>query len=88
MSIEIVRYQSWPNADGYRSVQVAVDGRLSWPFDIHESVWGPLDEDGRMKYLEHSARTLIGRYGDARSTRINEAGDIVPLFGEDENVNP
>jgi len=75
--VEIVSFQSWPDRTGYFKVQVAIGGKLSWPFDIHESDWGQMDETERHAYLERSAMTLIGRYGDAREVRVREDGQIV-----------
>jgi hypothetical protein len=63
---------------------VAVGGRLSWPFDIHESDWKQMDTRQQAAYLERSAITLIGRYGDARAVRVREDGQIVARSGEAE----
>jgi hypothetical protein len=82
--VEIVKFQNWPDRTGYFQVQVAIGGKLSWPFDIHESDWGQMNEGQRHAYLERSAMTLIGRYGDARHTRVREDGQIVARSGEAE----
>lgn len=85
--VEIVKFDTRVGVDGYRSIQVAVDSQLSWPFDIHEADFARYEGNDAAfaAYLERTAMTLIHRYGDARKTRIREDGAIVPLFGEDEN---
>jgi hypothetical protein len=80
--VEIVHFQPWPDRTGYFKVQVAVDGRLAWPFDIAEMEWKQMDDIERATYVTRSAITLLGRYGDAREIRIREDGQIVPRFGE------
>jgi hypothetical protein len=65
-------------------VQVAIGGKLSWPFDVHESDWKQMDDGQRATYLERSGMTLIGRYGDARTTRVREDGQIIE--GGDRDV--
>lgn len=82
--VEIVSFQPWPDRSGYFKVQVAIAGKLSWPFDIHESDWGEMDDRQRAAYLERSAITLLGRYGDAREVRVREDGQIVARSGEAE----
>jgi len=82
--VEVVKFQPWPDRSGYFQVQVAVNGKLSWPFDIAEMEWAQMSEGQQERYLEQSAVTLIHRYGDARSVRIREDGQIIPLFGEGE----
>jgi len=48
-------------------VQVAVDGKLSLPMDIHKSVRDAHPtEDEWLDYLTHSGETMIEVYGDAR----------------------
>lgn len=84
--LEVVSFQPWPDRSGYFKVQVAVDGKLSWPFDVHEGDWGQLTEEQREAYLLMSATTLLGRYGDARKVKIREDGQIVPRFGEVEGL--
>ena len=80
--VEIVHFQPWPDRTGYFQVQVAVAGKLAWPFDVSEIDWNQMDERERAAYLERSAVTLLGRYGDAREIKIREDGTIVPRFGE------
>jgi hypothetical protein len=82
--VEIVKFQSWPDRTGYFQVQVAVGGRLAWPFDVHESDWKQMDAHQQVAYLERSAISLLGRYGDAREIRVREDGQIVPRYGEAE----
>ena len=82
--VEIVSFEQWPDRTGYFKVQVAVNGKLSWPFDIHESDWKQMDSGQQADYLERSAIALLGRYGDAREIRVREDGQIVPRFGEAE----
>jgi len=84
--VEIVHFQVWPDSTGYFQVQVAVAGKLAWPFDVHESDWKEMDARQQAAYLERSAISLIGRYGDAREIRIREDGQIVPRFGEAESA--
>jgi hypothetical protein len=83
--VEIVNFQPWPDRSGYFKVQVAVAGKLAWPFDVAEIDWKQMDDRERASYLERSAITLIGRYGDAREIKIREDGHIVPRFGEAES---
>jgi hypothetical protein len=82
--VEIVSFQPWPDRTGYFKVQVAVAGNLAWPFDIAEMDWKQMDERERAAYLERSAVTLLGRYGDAREVRIREDGQIIARNGEVE----
>jgi hypothetical protein len=80
--VEIVKFQPWPDRTGYFQVQVALDGHLAWPFDVSETDWAQMNDRERADYLERSAVTLLGRYGDAREIRIREDGAIVALNGE------
>jgi hypothetical protein len=82
--VEIVHFQPWPDRTGYFKVQVAVAGKLSWPFDVSEIDWKEMDDRQRAAYLERSAISLLGRYGDAREIRIREDGQIVAREGEVE----
>jgi hypothetical protein len=84
--VEIVDFQPWPDRTGYFKVQVAVAGKLAWPFDVSEIDWKEMDERERSAYLERSAITLLGRYGDAREIKIREDGQIVPRSGEAESA--
>lgn len=84
--VEVISFQHWPERTGYFKVQVAVGGRLAWPFDIYEGDWKQMDEHEQHAYLERSAITLIARYGDAREIKIREDGQIVPRFGEAESA--
>ena len=74
----------WPNREGWLKAEVAVDGHLSWPFDIDATIWSALDDKQRTAYLQKNALTLIGRYGDAREVRIREDGQIIARNGEAE----
>ena len=76
--LEIVSFENWPDRTGYFKVQVALNGKLSWPFDIHESDWKQMNGHEQVAYLERSAIALLGRYGDAREIRVREDGQIVP----------
>ena len=76
--------EPWPDRTGYFKATVAVNGRLAWPFDISQIDWNQMDDRERAAYLERSAITLLGRYGDAREIRVREDGQIVPRFGEAE----
>jgi len=82
--VEVITFQPWPDRTGYFKVEVAVNGRLAWPFDIHEADWKEMTEREQHAYLERSAITLLGRYGDAREIRVREDGQIVPRYGEAE----
>jgi hypothetical protein len=82
--VEIVHFQPWPDRTGYFQVQVAVAGKLAWPFDVHESDWKQMDTQQQAAYLERSAISLLGRYGDAREIRIREDGQIIARNGEVE----
>lgn len=59
-------------------------GKLAWPFDVHESDWKQMDTQQQAAYLERSAISLLGRYGDAREIRIREDGQIIARNGEVE----
>ena len=74
----------YPGRSDYLKATVAVNRRLAWPFDISKDDWNEMDERERHAYLERSAITLIGRYGDAREVRIREDGQIVAKSGEAE----
>lgn len=80
--VEVVSFAPWPDRNGYFKVEVAVCGKLAWPFDVFRDDWGQMTEPERAAYLEQSALTLIQRYGDAREVRIREDGQIVALGGE------
>ena len=80
--VEIVHFQPWPDRTGYFKVQVAIAGQLACAFDVAEIDWKQMDDHERATYLERSAITLIGRYGEPREIRIREDGQIVPRFGE------
>jgi hypothetical protein len=82
--VEIVSFQPWPDRTGYFKVQVAVAGRLAWPFDVYEGDWKQMTEHEQAAYLERSAMALLSRYGDAREIRVREDGQIVPRYGEAE----
>jgi hypothetical protein len=82
--VEIVSFEQWPDRTGYFKVQVAVGGKLAWPFDVHESDWKQMDGRQQVAYLERSAIALLGRYGDAREIRVREDGQIVSRTGEAE----
>lgn len=54
----------------WMSVEVAVDGNLAIPFDVHKSDWRNYpDEDSRRAMLERQALGLLDTYGDARCQR-------------------
>lgn len=89
--VEIVHFERLP--DDFR-VQVAVanhripgvrDPGLAWSFDISKFDWNEMDDRERAVYMERSAISLLGRYGDARDIKIREDGQIVPRFGEAES---
>ena len=84
--VEIVHFQPWPDRSGYFKVQVAIKGKLAWPFDVAEIDWKQMDDRERAAYLERSAITLLGRYGDAREVKFREDGQIVPRLGEAESA--
>lgn len=80
--VEVVSFENWPDRSGYFKVQVAVGGKLAWPFDIAEMDWNQMNDRERAAYLERSAIALLGRYGDAREIRVRDDGQIVSRFGE------
>lgn len=88
--VDVVHFER--RSDDFR-VQVAVAGHgipgvrdpgLAWSIDISKVDWNEMDDRERAVYLERSAISLLGRYGDARDIRIREDGQIVPRFGEAE----
>lgn len=84
--VDIISFQPWPDRTGYFKVQVAVAGRLAWPFDVYEGDWKQMDSGEQAAYLERSAIALLTRYGDAREIRVREDGQIVPRSGEAESA--
>ena len=75
--VEIVHFDSRWNSEGYRSIQVAVSGHLSWPFDIHQAEYNDMDDDEFEAYVEKCALRLIAHYGDARDVRLTNDGQII-----------
>lgn len=80
--VEITHFDPHWNSEGYRKIQVAVDGRLAWPFDIHQSEYGEMSDEEFEAYVEKCGRRLIDHYGDARKVRIREDGQVVPIEEE------
>ena len=77
--LEIVRFDSYPDPiTGYRVVQVALDGRLAVPLDIHESEYRELKADEFEKRLVRQAEIALSYYGDYRHARPNEDGTLAP----------
>ena len=77
--LEIVRFDSHPDPiTGYRVVQVALDGRLAVPLDIHESEYRELRADEFEKRLVRQAEIALSYYGDYRRARPNEDGTLAP----------
>jgi hypothetical protein len=75
--LEIVRFDPYPDpVTGYRVVQVALDGRLAVPLDIHESEYRDLSADQFDKRLMRQAEIALSYYGDHRQARLNEDGTI------------
>jgi hypothetical protein len=81
--VEIVHFDSHWNSEGYRKIQVAVNGQLSWPFDIHRSEYFEMTDDEFAAYAEKCGRRLIAHYGDARKVKFRNDGQIVPLEGDE-----
>jgi len=64
-NLEIIYYRE--RGDEFIEIQVAVDGMLALPMDIHKSVRDVYsDEDSWLNYLTQSGETMLGLYGDAR----------------------
>jgi hypothetical protein len=75
--LEIVRFDSYPDPiTGYRVVQVALDGRLAVPLDIHESEYRDMSAEAFEKRLIVQARIALDYYGDHRNARQLEDGTI------------
>jgi hypothetical protein len=68
-NVEIIRLRK---EGEFYDVQLAIDGVLSIPQEIHASVKAEQfpTEESWMAYLIRSAQTLIETFGDARLNRI------------------
>lgn len=75
--VEIVRYRK---EGEYYDIQLAIDGVLSVPLEVHASARECYSNDSRgelewFQYLQRSSETLIQVYGDARYQRPLEMYD-------------
>lgn len=83
--LEIVRCDSLrPDATtGYFVVQVAIDGRLAVPMDIHVSDYKALTDKQFEAKLLHDGEALLRMYGDCRKVRFREDGSYISLEGSE-----
>lgn len=78
--LEIVRFDSCPDSNtGYRVVQVAIDGVLAVPMDIHAEHINALSSKDFEAKLMRDGSALIRHYGDARYIRHHEDGSYISL---------
>jgi hypothetical protein len=63
-------------------VQVAVDGALAVPMDIHETDYGAMSAGAFEAKLLRDGLTLIRQYGDCRKVKYREDGSYISLGGE------
>jgi len=81
-TLEIVRFDNRPDSiTGFRVVQVALNGELAVPCDIHESEYREMSSEDFKQYLIRTARSALNYYGDARVLRRNEDGTFAPAQG-------
>ena len=59
----------------WHHVELALEGTLCVPFDVHASDWDSFhDDESRIRFLARQAQGLIDTYGDARYTRETTHG--------------
>jgi len=81
-TLEIVRFDNRPDPiTGFRVVQVALNGELAVPCDIHEAEFREMSSEDFEAYLIRTARSALHYYGDARVIRRNEDGTFTPVQG-------
>lgn len=84
--LEIVRFDSRPDVNtGYRVVQVAIDGHLAVPMDIHDSDYLSLSTRDFEEKLLANGEALLRYYGDARMIRHREDGSYISLSEGSDN---
>jgi hypothetical protein len=65
------------DSEGWRYVEIAVDGKRSLPFAFHKTVRDQFPtEEAFLSYLCRQAKMMIERYGDARNPK-KLTGEIV-----------
>ena len=63
----------------YRRCQVAIDGNLAIPFDVHEADFIGFPSDHlRVAFLARQGMSLLETYGDARYPKHRPATDSLP----------
>lgn len=73
-SFELLSIDPLYDSEGWRYVEVAVNGVRALPFAFHKTVASQFPtEDSLMAYLCRQAKTMIERYGDARNPKIPDA---------------
>lgn len=64
------------DSEGWRYVEVAVNGVRALPFAFHKTVEDQFpNEDALMSYLFRQGKAMIERYGDARNSNIPVGGE-------------
>jgi hypothetical protein len=66
---ELLSIDPMYDSEGWRYVEVAVDGQRALPFAFHKTVASSMSEDQLLAYLYRQGRMMIERYGDARNPK-------------------
>jgi hypothetical protein len=76
-SFELLSIDPLYDSEGWRYVEVAVDGVRALPFAFHKTVAVLFPtEDSLMSYLCRQAKAMIERYGDARRPKQLPVGEV------------
>lgn len=79
--LEIIKIAD--NHDGWRQVQLALDGQLACPLDVTEERFRSFrSEEELHRYLKSQAEVAIRAFGDFRNIRRREDGQYVQLEQE------
>jgi hypothetical protein len=76
-SFELLSIDSLCDSEGWRYVEIAVDGQRALPFAFHKTVRDQFPTESEfLSYLCRQAKMMIERYGDARNPK-KLTGEIV-----------
>lgn len=73
---ELLYFAPYYDENGWRDVQVALDGIPSVPFQFHKASVEGMSDDALLNYLARQGKAIIERCGDARNPLPIEEGRV------------